>query len=175
MRRHEGGRVGAPRAAQGAGGPTPAPSDRPAASPRAPAPFAGVLSCAFLVSAARAELGKAAQQLARLQAPPPGQRPAQHRGGTAAPLPPPSPRPAPQVFFMQCGFALLEAGTVRIKNTKNIRESWPWPWRVGPARGWGAHPPLPGAGRHAPAAVRRTSHPAHPALRCLRAAQCSRT
>jgi Amt family ammonium transporter len=24
------------------------------------------------------------------------------------------------VFFMQCGFALLEAGTVRIKNTKNI-------------------------------------------------------
>ena len=24
------------------------------------------------------------------------------------------------VFFMQCGFALLEAGTVRAKNTKNI-------------------------------------------------------
>ena len=24
------------------------------------------------------------------------------------------------VFFMQCGFALLEAGTVRSKNTKNI-------------------------------------------------------
>lgn len=26
------------------------------------------------------------------------------------------------VFFMQCGFALLEAGTVRLKNTKNICE-----------------------------------------------------
>lgn len=24
------------------------------------------------------------------------------------------------VFFMQCGFALLEAGSVRAKNTKNI-------------------------------------------------------
>jgi Amt family ammonium transporter len=24
------------------------------------------------------------------------------------------------VFFMQCGFALLEAGTVRAKNTRNI-------------------------------------------------------
>ena len=24
------------------------------------------------------------------------------------------------VFFMQCGFALLEAGTVRVKNAKNI-------------------------------------------------------
>ena len=49
------------------------------------------------------------------------------------------------VFFMQCGFALLEAGTVRSKNTKNILLKnlldaclgaiiW-WAWGMGAAYG----------------------------------------
>lgn len=71
-----------------------------------------MLSCAFLVSANKPGLLAPwyCHPCARVSTAA-AQRPTRH----APPL-------LPQVFFMQCGFALLEAGTVRIKNTKNIRE-----------------------------------------------------
>ncbi|KAI3424104.1 hypothetical protein D9Q98_009465 [Chlorella vulgaris] len=60
------------------------------------------------------------------------------------------------VFFMQCGFALLEAGTVRVKNTKNILlknvvdacvSTMAW-WAVGYAFAYGTCGDSPFIGYH---------------------------
>ena len=55
--------------------------------------------------------------------PPPGTAPFRSSSppdGTAALAPAPPPPASPQVFFMQAGFAMLCAGSVRAKNAKNI-------------------------------------------------------